>query len=607
MTAYAQALHNRVDAVLALAASRRLDADRQEIIEPFAREYFRRLDSDDLAERTPEDLLGALLSHLQLGQEREPGRAKVRVFSPTAGEDGWWSRHSVIEIVNDDMPFLVDSTTMEINRQGLTLHLIVHPIYRRRARRAGQARSRSRRAPESPEAPRESWMHVEVDRLVDAAAARRARRRHRARAGRRARRGAGLEADAGAPAAKRSPNWSTPPAALPRGDRGREPRLPAMAGRRPHHPARLSPARPGGRKAASPRCGSCPAAAWACCARRRREQRSASFAALPPRGARAGRVRRCRCWWSPRPTRARPCTAPGYTDYIGVKRYDDRGRGDRRAPLPRPVHVHRLQRARVRDAAAARQGRGDRRARRPAAGRPPGEGAGPHPRDLSARRAVPDHRRRAVRAPRSASWRSASASGCGCSSGATRSTASSRAWCTCRARPTRPTCGVKFQRILLQAFNGTGADFDVLLERHGAGAHPLHGAHHAGPGAGVRPQGDRAQAGRGGAALGRRAARRADRSRGRGRAASRCSSAGAPPSRPTTASALPARDAVPDVRKLAGAVARRRRWRWRCTGRLGAQPGALGFKVYRLGAPVVLSDSLPMLEHMGVRVLGESS
>ena len=128
MTAYAQALHNRVDAVLALAASR-LDADRQKFIEPFAREYFSRLDSDDLAERTPEDLLGALLSHLQLGQERQPGKAKVRVFSPSAGEDGWWSRHSVIQIVNDDMPFLVDSTTMEINRQGLTLHLIAHPIY----------------------------------------------------------------------------------------------------------------------------------------------------------------------------------------------------------------------------------------------------------------------------------------------------------------------------------------------------------------------------------------------------------------------------------------------------------------------------------------------
>src|SRR6476620_7221393 len=171
MTAYAQALHNRVDAVLALAASRvgasRLGPDRQKFIEPFAREYFSRLDSDDLAERTPEDLLGALLSHLQLGQERQPGQAKVRVFSPSAGEDGWWVRHSVIQIVNDDMPFLVDSTTLEINRQGLTLHLIAHPIYAVERDAQGKLKSIAPRA-QSPEAPRESWMHVEIDRLVDA-------------------------------------------------------------------------------------------------------------------------------------------------------------------------------------------------------------------------------------------------------------------------------------------------------------------------------------------------------------------------------------------------------------------------------------------------------
>src|SRR6185369_11002536 len=128
MNASTPALHNRIDAVMALAASQ-LDAGKRQAIEGFAHEFFRQLDADDLAERTPEDLLGAMLSHLQLGETREPGRPKLRIFNPTPGEDGWWSRHSVIQIVNDDMPFLVDSTSLEINRLGLTLHLIVHPIY----------------------------------------------------------------------------------------------------------------------------------------------------------------------------------------------------------------------------------------------------------------------------------------------------------------------------------------------------------------------------------------------------------------------------------------------------------------------------------------------
>ena len=52
----------------------------------------------------------------------------MRVFNPTIEEHGWQSTHTIVEIVNDDMPFLVDSVTMEVNRHGLTLHLIIHPI-----------------------------------------------------------------------------------------------------------------------------------------------------------------------------------------------------------------------------------------------------------------------------------------------------------------------------------------------------------------------------------------------------------------------------------------------------------------------------------------------
>ena len=76
----------------------------------------------------PADLYGAALSHWNFARKREPGYARVRVFNPTIEEHGWQSTHTLIEIVNDDMPFLVDSVTMEVNRHGLTLHLIIHPI-----------------------------------------------------------------------------------------------------------------------------------------------------------------------------------------------------------------------------------------------------------------------------------------------------------------------------------------------------------------------------------------------------------------------------------------------------------------------------------------------
>ena len=73
------------------------------------------------------------------------GTPKLRVYNPRAEEHGWSSPHTVIEIVNDDMPFLVDSVTMEVNRQGYTLHLFVPPA--RSSRSATRRAARSRSAP----------------------------------------------------------------------------------------------------------------------------------------------------------------------------------------------------------------------------------------------------------------------------------------------------------------------------------------------------------------------------------------------------------------------------------------------------------------------------
>ncbi|MCX8102819.1 MAG: NAD-glutamate dehydrogenase, partial [Geminicoccaceae bacterium] len=73
----------------------------------------------------------------------------------------------VIEIVNDDMPFLVDSVTMELSRRGTTLHLIVHPVFAVTREADGTLRTLAARH-DAPQAPRESWMHLEIDRLPEA-------------------------------------------------------------------------------------------------------------------------------------------------------------------------------------------------------------------------------------------------------------------------------------------------------------------------------------------------------------------------------------------------------------------------------------------------------
>jgi len=163
---------SRVSEVLALVRDRIATADRERT-EAFAREYFRGMDDEDIVTRAPADLYGAALSLLQFASRRTPGAPRLRVFNPRLDDHGWQSSHTVVEIVNDDMPFLVDSVTMELARLRRDLHLIVHPIVKveRGADGALGAIAPGTDAPanDAPRGPRESLIHVEIDRIADPA------------------------------------------------------------------------------------------------------------------------------------------------------------------------------------------------------------------------------------------------------------------------------------------------------------------------------------------------------------------------------------------------------------------------------------------------------
>src|SRR5467141_4023698 len=138
------------------------------LIDEFARLYYAEVDPEELAARAAPDLKGAAAAHLAFGRKFSAGQAKIRAYNPVSGQHGWQSTHTAIEIVNDDMPFLVDSVTMEVNRQGLTLHLLIHPVLR--ALRDAQGELLSIFQPNaSSEGRLESFMHIEVDRQTDAA------------------------------------------------------------------------------------------------------------------------------------------------------------------------------------------------------------------------------------------------------------------------------------------------------------------------------------------------------------------------------------------------------------------------------------------------------
>jgi glutamate dehydrogenase len=133
----------------------------------FVRQYFHWVPAPDLGDRSPLDLCGALVAHWQTGRRRGPGEPKVRVYNPQLERDRWSSAYTVVEIVSDDMPFLVDSVTMELSRQGYAIELIVHPVMRVLRDQDGEVTEVLAPGAAAREAIAESVIHAEVARESD--------------------------------------------------------------------------------------------------------------------------------------------------------------------------------------------------------------------------------------------------------------------------------------------------------------------------------------------------------------------------------------------------------------------------------------------------------
>ncbi len=145
----------------------------REVQQRFLRAYFRGVGEEDLAERTPATLAGEARSHLELGWRRAPGQSLVRIFNPDRERDGFESPHTLVQIVTDDRPFLVDSVGIAFARAGLAMHLIVHPVLE--VRRDGRGRLAGLGANGGEPYQAESWELYEVDRQTDPAALERLR------------------------------------------------------------------------------------------------------------------------------------------------------------------------------------------------------------------------------------------------------------------------------------------------------------------------------------------------------------------------------------------------------------------------------------------------
>ncbi|MDI3389428.1 NAD-glutamate dehydrogenase [Streptomyces sp. B-S-A8] len=147
------------------------DRPDEDTVLSYLQRYYLHTAPEDLADRDPVDVFGAAFSHYRLAEERPQGTANVRVHTPTVEENGWTCSHSVVEVVTDDMPFLVDSVTNELSRQGRGIHVVIHPqVVVRRDLTGKLIEVLPAGAPtDTHDTLTESWIHVEMDRETDRA------------------------------------------------------------------------------------------------------------------------------------------------------------------------------------------------------------------------------------------------------------------------------------------------------------------------------------------------------------------------------------------------------------------------------------------------------
>jgi len=140
------------------------------LVEKFAHTLYGNMSNEDLVGRNDSDLYGAALSLWQtLNQHAEPA-ARIRVFNPEIARHGWESKHTIVEIVVQDMPFLVDSVRMALSRHTITAHLLLHYPLQTKRDDKGNIVDFSKLGRITDPSTQQTVFHIEIDRMTDSTA-----------------------------------------------------------------------------------------------------------------------------------------------------------------------------------------------------------------------------------------------------------------------------------------------------------------------------------------------------------------------------------------------------------------------------------------------------
>jgi len=127
----------------------------------FAKHLFNEVDTAEFETYGTSDLVALAAGAFESFRQRQPGKPKIVLWQRCAGE----TELLAVDIVNDDMPFLLDSVLGALRELGLVPELVAHPIFEVRRSREGILTALQPAAPSHNGIPRESFIHLQIRKL----------------------------------------------------------------------------------------------------------------------------------------------------------------------------------------------------------------------------------------------------------------------------------------------------------------------------------------------------------------------------------------------------------------------------------------------------------
>jgi glutamate dehydrogenase len=158
----------RAEAALIAAAGKILSSGHREVPEDFVAALFAHAVPEDLMRYDPRQLAELAADAWTLLAVRKPGVPKIRLETPGLPGHERLRADSILEIVNDDMPFLVDSVLAELAERGIDVRFVVHPVLT--VERDGTGRLTAFKGTKAAAgALRESVIYVHIERIDEEA------------------------------------------------------------------------------------------------------------------------------------------------------------------------------------------------------------------------------------------------------------------------------------------------------------------------------------------------------------------------------------------------------------------------------------------------------